>query len=165
MQVIPLLLKEFEQEALTTRKMLKLVPAERFDWKPHEKSMSMKQLAGHVAELPYWVQMALTTTELDFATSPYEQKPLNNSDELLELFEQSLEAGRNSLSAAAEEELLPDWTLRSGEQIFNVFTKYEVIRHSLAQTIHHRAQLGVYLRLLNIPIPGSYGPSADETNF
>ncbi len=69
------------------------------------------------------------------------------------------------MSAAKEEDLLPPWTLRNGEQVYDVMTKYEVIRHAFAQITHHRAQLGVYLRLLNIPIPGSYGPSADEMNF
>ncbi len=158
-------MKEFEQQAQITRKMLMLVSPDNFDWKPHQKSMSMKQLAVHIAELPSWVKLMLTTDELDFATSPYQPSPVNNSEDVLQLFEKSLEDGTKSLSAAKEEDLLPNWTLRSDEQIFNVFTKYEVIRHAFSQTTHHRAQLGVYLRILNIPIPGSYGPSADEMNF
>ncbi len=165
MQIIPLLLKEFEQEAQITRKMLKLVSPDNFDWKPHQKSMSMKQLSVHIAELPSWVKMALTTDVMDFQATPYQPTAVNNSEDLLQLFEKSLEDGTESLSSAKEEDLLPNWTLRSGEQIFNVFTKYEVIRHAFSQTTHHRAQLGVYLRILKIPIPGSYGPSADEMNF
>lgn len=164
MQIIPLLLKEMEQEAETTRKFLKLVPTDKFDWKPHEKSMTMKILAVHIAELPAWVTMGLTTDEMDFAKNPYKPTQVNDTSELVELFEKSLASGKASLSAAKEEDLLPSWTLRNGEQVFAVMSKYEVIRHAYSQTTHHRAQLGVYLRLLNIPIPGSYGPSADEMN-
>ena len=165
MQIIPLLLKEMDEEAAITRKMLQRVPNGHFDWKPHEKSMTMQALTVHIAELPSWVQMALTSSELDFAKMDYTPTPVSSAADLLEIFEKSYAQGKDALSAAKEEDLLPEWTLRNGEQVYMVFTKYEVIRHSFAQTIHHRAQLGVYLRLLNIPIPGSYGPSADEMNF
>lgn len=165
MEIIPLLLKEIGQEAQTTRKMLKLVPAHKFDYKPHEKSMTMKQLSVHIAELPSWVSMGLNTSELDFAASPYEPATVNNNEELLALLEKSLEEAKSSLSAAKEEDLLPEWTMRMGDKVLTVLTKYEVIRHAFSQTTHHRAQLGVYLRLLNIPIPGSYGPSADDMSF
>ncbi|MFN2456812.1 MAG: DinB family protein [Chitinophagaceae bacterium] len=165
MDITQLLLKEMDQEAQTTRKMLERVPNDKWDWKPHEKSMPMKNLCVHIAELPSWVSMGLSTSELDFAAMDYIPTEINSSAELVQLFEKSLESGKASLSNAKEEDLLPTWTMRTGEQIHAVMTKYEVIRHSFSQTIHHRAQLGVYLRLLNIPIPGSYGPSADETNF
>ncbi len=165
MEIIQLLLKEFDQEAQTTRKMLNRVPYDKQDWKPHEKSMTMKQLTTHVAELPSWVTMALTTSELDFEKMDYKPTPINNTNELLELFEKSYASGKDSLSKAKEEDLLPTWTMRSGEKVHAVMTKYEVIRHAFSQTTHHRAQLGVYLRLLNIPIPGSYGPSSDEMSF
>jgi uncharacterized damage-inducible protein DinB len=165
MSIIQLLLKELEQESKTTSKMLERIPDDKYDWKPHEKSMTIKQLATHIAELPGWITMGLTTSEMDFAKSPYTPAEIKNTSELLDLFKRSLEDGRSSLSNATEEDLLPTWTLRNGDQVYNVMTKYEVIRHSLSQVIHHRAQLGVYLRLLNIPIPGSYGPSADEMNF
>lgn len=163
--VIALLVKELEQEAQTTRKMLERVPNDKYDWQPHEKSMTMKQLTTHLAELPAWVAMALTTDEMDFATSAYQPENITNTANLLQLFEKSVASGQASLSTATETDLLPTWTLRNGDQIYNVFTKYEIIRHTFSQIIHHRAQLGVYLRLLNIPIPGSYGPSADEMNF
>jgi uncharacterized damage-inducible protein DinB len=165
MSIIELLLKEQEQEAQTTRKMLKRVPSDKLNWQPHEKSMKLQILSVHIAELPTWVTLALTTDELDFAKVPYEPTILNNTEELVTLFEKSLADGKASLSRAKEEDLLPMWTLRNGNQIYSTMTKYEVIRHAFSQTIHHRAQLGVYLRLLNIPIPGSYGPSADEMNF
>ncbi|MEO5594474.1 MAG: DinB family protein [Chitinophagaceae bacterium] len=158
-------LKEMDQEARTTRKMLSRVPNDKYDWKPHEKSMTVRQLATHIAELPAWISMALVTTELDFATSPYKQVTVTNTNDLLAYFEKSLTDGRASLSAASDEDLLPNWTLRNGKEIYSVSTKAEVIRMTFSQIIHHRAQLGVFLRLLNIPIPGSYGPSADEMNF
>lgn len=154
--------KELESESTTTRKMLSLVPADKFDWAPHEKSMKLKALAVHIAELPTWIGMALTTDELDFENNPYQQEAVNNTEELVAYFEKCLQDGRNHLANGDETLLGKTWTLRSGETIYSKETKWEVIRMSMSQVIHHRAQLGVYLRLLNIPIPGSYGPSADE---
>jgi uncharacterized damage-inducible protein DinB len=165
MNLIPIFLKEMEQEAQTTRKMLQRVPTDKFQWRPHPKSMTMQQLATHIAELPTWVTMVLNTSELDFAKNEYKPAVINNTEELLEYFEKNLKEGKQSLEKATEEALLPDWTLRNGDQIYSVDKKYEVIRIAYCQIVHHRAQLGVFLRLLDIPIPGSYGPSADEMNF
>ena len=165
MEIIPLLLKEMDQEAQTTRTFLKRVPIDKFAWKPHEKSMTMQNLVVHIAELPGWVDMGLNTGGIDFATSPYQPTPVSNSEELQALFEESYEKGKTALQEATEEDLTNKWILRNGNQIISEMTKYEVIRHAFSQTTHHRAQLGVYLRLLNIPIPGSYGPSADEPAF
>ena len=165
MSMIPTFLKELQQEANTTRKMLSLIPNDKYQWKPHEKSMTIQQLATHIAELPSWVTMTLNTTELDFATSPYTPSQIANTPDLLAFFEKTLGEGKAALEAAKEEHLGEPWTLRNGETIYSVSPKEEVIRMTFSQVIHHRAQLGVYLRLLNIPIPGSYGPSADEMNF
>ncbi|MEJ5993486.1 DinB family protein [Pedobacter sp. Du54] len=165
MKIIELLLTELEREAQVTRKMLALVPANKFDWAPHEKSMKMKALATHIAELPSWVTLGLTTEELDFATAPYEPAPVEATADILALFEKSYEDGKGSLTQAKEEDLTGKWVLRNADQIYATMTKYEIIRHAYSQTTHHRAQLGVYLRLLNIPIPGSYGPSADDQSF
>lgn len=165
MNLIPILVKEMEHEAETTRKMLSRVPADKFDWKPHPKSMSLQALATHVAELPSWVTMVLNTSELDFAKNEYKPFPVKSTAELLEYFEKNLAEAKSSLAKATEEDLLPEWTLRNGEQVYSVDKKHEVIRMAFCQTVHHRAQLGVYLRLLDIPIPGSYGPSADEPGF
>ncbi len=165
MKIIPLLIKEFEQEAQTTRKFLKLVPRDKFVWKPHEKSTNMKNLAVHIAELPMWPAMILSTNELDFASSPYEPTSVSDADELINLFEKSFKKGKQALSDASEEDLKSEWTLRNGEQVLAEWTKYEAIRHSFSQTTHHRAQLGVYFRLLDIPVPASYGPSADDEAF
>lgn len=165
MEMIKIYLEELEQEALTTRKMLERVPEDKFGWKPHEKSMSMQNLTTHIAELPTWITMVLTTDELDFAKEPYAAKELSTTADLLALFEESLVNGRTQLVPENEGILEKKWTLRNGEQIYSVSPKYSVIRMALNQIVHHRAQLGVYLRLLNIPIPGSYGPSADEQSF
>lgn len=159
---IQTLLKELDQEAITTRKMLERVPTEQFDWQPHKKSMTLQRLATHVAELPSWVKMAVTTDELDFANNPYSPVTVNSTGELLDYFETSLADGREYLFNTTEEKLLENWTLREGEQVHLVASKGEIIRMAYSQIVHHRAQLGVFLRLLDIPIPGSYGPSADE---
>jgi len=165
MDVIKMFSKELEQEAQTTRKMLERVPNDKYDWQPHPKSMTVKRLATHIAELPSWVSMTLTTDELDFANNPYQPENINSTDELLAYFERSLADGRDHLIRATEDQLTQPWTLRNGDQIYSTSSKAEVIRMAFSQIIHHRAQLGVYLRLLDIPIPGSYGPSADEMNF
>jgi uncharacterized damage-inducible protein DinB len=164
-KIIPALLKEMEEEATSTRKMLALVPDDKHEWRPHERSMKMGPLATHLAELPSWVSMALHTEGLDFAGAPYEPTVATDNAALVALLDKSYQSGREALAAATEEALLGRWVLRTGDKIHGDYTKYETIRHAFAQTSHHRAQLGVYLRLLQIPIPGVYGPSADDMNF
>ncbi|RYY28109.1 MAG: DinB family protein [Chitinophagaceae bacterium] len=165
MTLLEALKQEFEQEMQTTRKMLSRVPDDKFSWKPHEKSMELKSLSMHIADLPTWIPMAMNTEELDFAAAPYDPKTVNSTNELLEVFESSVEQGRQALQTADEKKFGERWLLRTGDNIHLETTRYGLIRISLSQIIHHRAQLGVYLRLLNIPIPGSYGPSADEQSF
>ncbi|WP_442794453.1 DinB family protein [Pelobium manganitolerans] len=157
-----LLAKELELEGNTTRKMLSIVPNDKFDYKPHEKSMAMKNLATHLADIASWPEMILTTTELDFENNTHQIDEVNTALDLVKFFDKCLEKSLSALRQADDECLTEVWTLRSGAQIYSEDSKYETIRMSMAQQIHHRAQLGVYLRLLNIPIPGSYGPSADE---
>jgi uncharacterized damage-inducible protein DinB len=165
MSMIQMLLKEMDQEAATTRKMLSRIPDDKYDWRPHPRSMTIRNLATHIAELPSWVKMALTTDELDFEGNPYDPPMINNTRELLELFEKKLAEGRAQLEKTQDKDLAGSWILRSGKTILIEYTKGETIRMAYSQTVHHRAQLGVFLRLLDIPIPGSYGPSADETEF
>lgn len=156
---------EFENEAQTTRKMLERIPNDKYDWKPHEKSMSVKNLALHIAELPCWVKMVATTDELDFAANPYSLPDINKTNDLMNYFENNLKDGREGLDLLDEKLMKENWTLRNGDEIYNVSSKADVIRMTYSQIVHHRAQMGVYLRLMNVPIPGSYGPSADEMNF
>lgn len=165
MTMIETFLKEMDQEAATTRKMLSRIPEDKYDWKPHEKSMAIRRLATHIAELPSWVSMAINTDELDFENNPYVPTETHNNKDLLNLLEKSLAEGKNSLKNAKDDILTKPWTLRNGNTIYSKSTKGEVIRMAYCQIVHHRAQLGVYLRLLNVPIPGSYGPSADENPF
>ncbi|MCF2447462.1 DinB family protein [Dyadobacter sp. CY345] len=165
MEMISVFLKELEQESVTTRKMLERVPTDKFDWQPHSKSMTIQQLTTHIAELPTWISLVLNTDELDFASSPYNPQDIKDTPALLEFFEKSLTEGKNALEAANEKQLDDIWVLRNGEMILSKTSKSEFIRITFSQVVHHRAQLGVYLRLLDIPIPGSYGPSADEQKF
>ena len=155
-------LKELDYESTGTRKMLARVPADKADWKPHDKSMKLKDLATHLADLPTWITLALTTNELDFLKSPYNPKDCNGGEELVTYFDKNVEEAKQHLQKAKDFILEEPWTLKNGEVIYMQLSKLETIRHSYCQMVHHRAQLGVYLRLLNIPIPGVYGPSADE---
>jgi uncharacterized damage-inducible protein DinB len=157
--------KEFEKEVITTRKMLSIVPNNKYDWRPHPKSMSVRQLATHIAELPLWIGMALNTNELDFAQNPYTAKEIADTKELVQYFEANVLDARKELAVAKEGTLSELWTLRNGDEIYSKETKADVIRMTFNQITHHRAQLGVFLRLLDIPIPGSYGPSADDMSF
>lgn len=166
MKLLPLLLNEMKREGETTRNFLTLVPDDKHDWKPHEKSMSTIQLATHIAELPTWVPLAINTSELDFEKSGYNPVKLKNREELLAYFDKNLEEALKQLENADEEKLVNDnWKLRSGDIIHVDTTKYGMVRVAFSQTIHHRAQLGVFFRLLGIPLPASYGPTADTQNF
>lgn len=165
MSQIQQFLKELEKESIITRKMLSIVPNDQYDWKPHAKSMTVRKLATHIAELPTWISMVLNTSELDFAANPYQPKEINDTSSLVAYFEESLEDGHKALASGNEASMTDPWTLRSGETIYSTEPKADVIRMTMNQITHHRAQLGVYLRLLDIPIPGSYGPSADEMKF
>lgn len=156
--------KQFIEEGATTRKMLSRIPDDQFDYKPHPKSMDMKRLATHIADLPGWIHMTFTTDEIDFS-KPYEQPQINNTKDLMDYFEKRYEAGLSTLVAENENLLDKPWTLRNGDVIYSSDPKIDILRMSFSQQIHHRAQLGVYLRLLDVPIPGSYGPSADESAF
>lgn len=161
-KIIAMLLKEMQQEAETTHKMLAIVPAEKNDWKPHAKSMTLRDLSLHIPDMLGWVKLVLENDELDFAKTPYTLPEIYDNAGLVEFFEQKYKEAYDALSKAKEEDLEPNWTLREGDAIYHVENKWGWVRSCYCQVVHHRAQLGVYLRLLNIPIPGSYGPSADE---
>lgn len=164
MLLINIFLNELEQEAVSTRKMLEIVPNDKYDWQPHPKSMTIRALSTHIAEIPGWVEHGMNNDGLDFETMPYNPKVINNTKELLSYFDECVSKGKSVLVESNEKKLDGRWVMRNGDQILMDLSKAEVIRHSLCQLIHHRAQLGVFLRLLDIPIPGVYGPSADEMN-
>lgn len=164
MDINALLVSEFDKEVANTRKMLERVPADKFAWKPHEKSMSLQSLAVHLAEITGWPDFMLHTKGLDFLATPYKPAEVASAEELVAIVDKSAPKSRAAILAATEELFNEPWVMSMGDHIISQDNKYENLRHAFGQMIHHRAQLGVYLRLLNIPIPGVYGPSADEMN-
>ncbi|MBV9925355.1 MAG: DinB family protein [Acidobacteria bacterium] len=154
---------ELQQEAKTTRRILERVPEGSFDWKPHEKSMSLGRLAGHVAELPSLIAPALTQDELDFATGQYQPFAPSSTAELLERFDQTVGQALELLGGQTDESMGQEWRLGSGEQTFFKGPRAAAVRVlALNHVVHHRGQLSVYLRLLDVAVPSIYGPSADE---
>jgi uncharacterized damage-inducible protein DinB len=154
---------ELQREAATTRRMLERVPEDKFGWKPHEKSMPLGRLAGHVAELPTLIAPALTQNELDFAVGSFQPFSPTSVAELLERFDGNVAAAAGLLKNQTDERMHETWRLRSGEQVFFESPRTVVIRSMvLNHIVHHRGQLSVYLRLLGVPLPSVYGPTADE---
>lgn len=155
--------KELEDESKETRRMLKQVPMGKNDYAPHAKSMKMGVLAVHLAEIPDMIPIALLQDKWDFAEMEWNPKDFSTSEELLGYFDTALKNAFDALDRASDDELMNEWVMCSGDQIWLKTTKWEALRHAFGQNAHHRAQLGVYLRLLDIPVPGPYGPSADES--
>jgi len=169
MSISQSLLPEFEQEAATTRKLLERVPADKFGWKPHEKSMTMGRLATHVAEMVGWMSVTLTTEKLDFAPPggqpmvAYEPK---SAADLLAYFDKNVVEARAALSKATDQEMMQNWTLLSAGSVLFTMPRIACVRGMIMNhVVHHRGQLSVYLRMNNIPVPAMYGPSADENTF
>ena len=157
-----LLLNEFKKEVVATRTILAKVPMDKLDYKPHEKSMTLGRLSTHVAEIAGWWKECLIDDELDFAKGDFTPKVFNTTDEFLAYFDDLVAKAEVILTEVNDEEFDKPWTMRQGELIFFTQAKHEVVREwCLNHWYHHRAQLGVYLRLLNVAIPGTYGPSAD----
>lgn len=152
-------------EAETTRKFIEAFPFDKKDYQVHEKSMKIGDLFLHVIDLALWPEMAVTTDGLDFETAPYEPKQLNSVEEAMNYFNECVAKGMKALESANDTVFDEEWTLRSGSNIHFVSTKEDVVRVAHNQTVHHRAQLGVNYRLLGIPVPPSYGPTADYTDF
>jgi uncharacterized damage-inducible protein DinB len=154
---------ELQQEGIATRKILAQVPIDKKDWKPHEKSMALGSLARHIAEIYGWPKETILMDELDFSKMDFTPKVLNSNEELLALFDKCMATASEILETATDEDLAKPWTMRNGDIIYFTIPKAEVMRTwVLNHSVHHRAQLGVYLRLLGIALPGTYGPSADE---
>jgi uncharacterized damage-inducible protein DinB len=157
------IIAELKHEAGTTRKLLERVPEGALAWKPHEKSMALGRLAGHVAELPALVGPIITADELDFATANFKPTVATDIPGLLEVFDKSLSQAVDLLETATDESLFQPWRLRSGDKIIVELPRIAVLRSMiLNHIVHHRGQLSVYLRLQDVPLPSIYGPSADE---
>ncbi|HEV2616414.1 MAG TPA: DinB family protein [Candidatus Acidoferrales bacterium] len=160
------ILPEFDHEVANTRKTLERVPEGKPDYKPHEKSMAMGRLAGHLAELPGWAKESILQDSIEIGKSESEPLVMKSRKHLLEEFDRRVAAGRAAIAGASDEELKKPWSLiANGKTIFTL-PKIAVLRgFVMNHMIHHRAQLGVYLRLNDVPVPSIYGPSADEQVF
>lgn len=154
---------ELKQESAATRRCLERLPAEKFEWKPHEKSMSLGRLAGHIVEMTDWIKATIDAEELDFAKFDYTPKNYTESSQFIADLDAKTEEALEILNSVPDEAMGETWTLRNGEQIYFQMPKAAVLRSMvLNHIVHHRGQLAVYMRLLDIPVPGLYGPSADE---
>ena len=154
---------DFDNEMKSTRKLLERVPLDdaHRGYKPHEKSMPLERLATHVADLPRWPKMALESEVFELQPG-FKPVIASSTAELLEIFDKSVEEGRASIAGTADADMQKTWTFKFGDQVAFSDVRTKVLRSFINHLVHHRAQLGVYLRLNGIPIPGMYGPSADD---
>ena len=166
MKLSDLFLSEFDQEMVSARKTLERIPEDKLSWKPHDKSMPLGRLAGHVAELAGWAVTTIKQDSLDFmppGQPPYQPTIAQSRKHALEVFDKNCEESRKAIASASDEHLMKNWSLLRGGQVLMTLPRFAVLRSFfMNHLIHHRAQLGVYLRLNNIPVPSVYGPSADE---
>ncbi len=167
MAISQALLPEFDHEMATTRKTLERVPDEKWDWAPHSKSMKLGRLATHLAEAPGWAIPTIGRAELDLsppgAPAPYQPVSTSNRAEALAMFDKNVAEARTAIAGASDEHLFQTWSLLMGGKAVFTMPRVAVIRSMvLNHIIHHRGQLSVYLRLLDVPVPSIYGPSADE---
>lgn len=157
------LIAEMEHEAAVTRTCLERISADKFDWKPHEKSMTFGRLASHIAEMFAWTPSTMEHAELDFSKMDYKPFDPSTTEELVEYLDKNVAEAVASLRSSADERFMENWTMRNGEQVYFTMPKVAVMRSFVMNHIvHHRGQLSVYLRLNDISVPSIYGPSADE---
>jgi uncharacterized damage-inducible protein DinB len=156
------LIAELQQESVKNKTMLERIPESKLSWKPHEKSMSIGRLGMHIAELPNWITRSLTSEEYDFGTGPYNPTIPQTQAQILKEFEHQVQKAIEHLNTASDETLTKNWRVRRGDKVIYDLPRAEVIRRQLNHIIHHRGQLSVFLRLLDVPVPGTYGPTADE---
>ena len=157
------LIAEMEHEAAVTRTCLERIPADKFDWKPHEKSMSFGRLASHVAEMFGWTPSTMDHAELHFSKMDYKPFEPSTTEELVEFLDKNVAEAIATLKSSADDRFMENWTMRNGETVYFTMPKVAVMRSFIMNHIvHHRGQLSVYLRLNDIAVPSIYGPSADE---
>jgi len=158
------MIREFEKESNTTKKLLERIPDDRLEWKPHEKSMTMARLATHVAEMPAWAPIIAESDELDLAAREGHPRAPESHEEILDLFQKHVEGFNRALAGKSDQELMRPWKLKNGSCIILELPRVVALRSLVMNhLIHHRGQLSVYIRLNNIPLPSIYGPSADES--
>ncbi|MCO5235565.1 MAG: DinB family protein [Chitinophagaceae bacterium] len=154
---------ELLQEASNTRKMLERLPGDQLEWRPHEKSRQMGKLAAHIAEIPQWIHHILSDTGFDLDKNAFSRAKGASKNDILDVFEDTLKQAVSALENAPDEMFPVYWTFRKGSfKVFELPRTVAIRNMVLSHLIHHRGQLSVYLRLLNVSVPGMYGPSADE---
>jgi len=153
---------ELQQQAAATRKVLERIPDDRLAWKPHEKSTAIGRLGMHLSELPGGITRTLATEEFDYAATPFKPVYPNSVREILDNFDKTLAGAVGALEKATDEQLSVKWRARRGDQIVSELPRGTVIRNTINHIFHHRGQMTVYLRLLDIPVPKTFGPTADE---
>ena len=157
------LIAELKHEAINTRKILERVPEDKYSWKPHEKSMAIGRLASHIAELPIWINRTLEAAEFDFLAAPMQSVTYENKAVLLKVFEDKQAAAIAALQNATDDALNEKYIMRRGEKVMFELPRKVMVRNiAFNHIVHHRGQLSVFLRLLDVSVPGMYGPSADE---
>ncbi|HZT31935.1 MAG TPA: DinB family protein [Bryobacteraceae bacterium] len=161
------LLAEFDHEMATTRRVLERCPEAKFGWKPHPRSFDMASLATHIVNMVGWSVETIQKDSVDIAPPgqpPYKEEPVTSQKELLDRFDKNVAAARAAIAGAEDDQMVKEWSLLNGGQVAFTMPRVAVLRTFIMNhAIHHRAQLGVYLRLNDIPVPSSYGPSADES--
>lgn len=165
MTITELLLPEFDREMANTRKLLARVPGDKGAWKPHARSYSLGDLAVHVATLPYWGEETFRNTEFDYTEEVARSmaRKFEGTEKLLALFDRHLAPARAALLPLTDADWATPWTFKYQGQVIFTKPRYETYRtDTLNHLVHHRAQLGVYLRLNDVPLPNLYGPTADE---
>jgi uncharacterized damage-inducible protein DinB len=166
MSIAQMLLPEFDQEMANTRKALERIPEDKLSWKPDPKSMTMGRLAGHIAEMPNWAAMTMTTESLDInpgGQRAFEALVATSRAQVLTEFDKSVASARGAIESASDQHLMQNWQLLADGQALLSMPRTGVLRAMVMNhTIHHRGQLTVYYRLNGVPVPGMYGPSADE---
>jgi uncharacterized damage-inducible protein DinB len=164
MAIKDVLLPEFDHEMGVTRKVLERVPEDKFGWQPHEKSMTLGRLAGHLAEIPGWTKETLVKNELDMGGDYTPDIPKTRAD-VLAKFDKMVAAAREIIGSTSDAEFMAPWTFKNKGQVVFTMPKAVVLRgFVLNHNVHHRGQMSVYLRLTGVPVPSIYGPSADEAN-
>lgn len=161
MNILKELNAELEAEFNTTKSFFELYPANKDEYAPHTKSMKMKKLTMHIVDIFRWPDIILHTDGLDFVKDNYKSEEFNSKEELVALLEKNHNASKEAIAQAKESDLDLNWSISMNGQKIMEWSKYGAMRHALNQITHHRAQLGVYYRLNEIPLPASYGPSAD----
>lgn len=160
MSISSTFLPEFDEEMKTTRRLLERVPGEKARWKPHEKSFSLGHLTQLVARMPGWITQIMSETTLDLSSTP--EYTYEETSTLLDEFDRNVKEARAAMAGASDADFGVEWSLTGGGRTFMTLPRAAAVRQTINHLVHHRGQLSVYLRLIDVPLPSIYGPTADE---